>query len=123
MKGDKAFDSLLPEPEVVSSVDLFGVVPDAPRKPGRIMELAEARNRKLAARLFYYRHFFPLVKNEVVMKLMIQDFDLSPTRIKEVVDTLDVELGKLKAQRPDLEWFRERWPRMVWSETFPDFDK
>ena len=119
MKGDKLFNDIVP-----AAVDLFGEVdPVAPKKPGRNMELAIDRDRKIAARLYYYRSTFPLVKNDIIMKLMCQDFHLSPIRIKEVLDELDVELERLKHRKPPLKWFKERWPRMVWSTDFPQFDK
>ncbi len=118
MKADKIFDSLAPE-EVLG---LFGPEPKADRKPGRDPELTQRRNRKMAARLYYYRTFHPRVRNEFIMQLMMQDFDLSLVRIAEVVAELDAELQHLKSIKPDLSWFWKRWPRMLWSMDMPDAD-
>lgn len=118
MRGKKVFDSVAPP-----DTDLFGKALAAPEKPGRNAALAERRNMKMAARLYYYRRFHPLVKNEAIMQLMTQDFDLSAVRIAEVLVTLDVPLQQLKVAKPDLHWFWERWPRMVWSVDKLEFDK
>ena len=117
MIGKKLFDS------IQEDTDLFGVVPTAPKRPGRDVELSLARNLKMAARLYYYVTYFPKVKYEVIMELMVQDFSISSVRIKEVLEEMEVELAKLKKARPGLEWFREQWPRIVWSEELPEFDK
>lgn len=117
MKGQGIFE------KAGGNQDLFGEVPDAPKKPGRSQELAERRNKKMAARLYYYRNFHPLVKNEVIMRLMCEDFDLSAVRIAEVLAELNIELQRLKVAKPGLEWFWERWPRMLWSVNKLEFDK
>jgi len=103
--------------------DLFGTVPEPPKKPGRNQELADRRNKKMAARLYFYITFHPFVKYEVVMRLMMQDFDLSAVRIAEVLAELEVELQRLKVAKPGLDWFWKRWPRMLWSVDKLEFDK
>ncbi len=118
MKGDKVFDSLGEQP----GVDLFGQTPDAPKRPGRNPEFTERRNKKMAARLYYYRTFHPWMKNEIAMKLLMQDFDLSAVRIAEIVAELDAELQHLKSTKPGIEWFWKRWPRMLWSMDRPEMD-
>ena len=57
------------------------------------------------------------------MRLMCEDFDLSAVRIAEVLEELDVELQRLKVRKPALEWFWERWPRMLWTLGKIEFDK
>ena len=115
MKGQKIFQSV--------GSDLFGKVPERPKKPGRDQELFARRNKKMAARLYFYVTFYPMVKYEVIMRLMCEDFDLSAVRIAEVLEELDVELQRLKVRKPALEWFWERWPRMLWTLGKIEFDK
>ncbi|MDO5607627.1 MAG: hypothetical protein Q4G08_04130 [Capnocytophaga sp.] len=72
------------------------------------------RNEKLAARFYFYSDLMGL-RYEVCTKLLEQEFDVSETRIYELVNENSHQIARLKHQKTNTGELSKRYPFLNWS--------
>jgi hypothetical protein len=84
-----------------------------PEGRGRSEELIKARNELLLHRYYYYMAIHNKRYDWALQKLESELF-LSQRRIIDVMEQERALLLKLRADKPDIAYFRSKFPFMVW---------
>lgn len=113
MKNESLFKELGQE----GQKDLFGETLVAQEKrAGRNADMLEQRNKRLAARLYYYRRWHTMVIQEYVYRLLMLEFDLTLSTLSQLLPHLQDEMRRLKATKPELKELRSEYFWMVWTD-------
>jgi hypothetical protein len=103
MRGQKTFN------DIIRDSGLSGT-----GRKGRNNTLLSKRNECLAARYYYYGHF----KNkcyEDIMRLLMNEFFISPNTIVFLIQDQEEQLQTLKKKAPVLYFFQHNWPHLKWQ--------
>lgn len=91
-------------------------VPEVPTEQrGRSAELIEKRNDRMLHRYVFYVRKFPLHRLEAHAKQLSEEFDLSETRVSELILEHQGEAMRIRQDWPGEAALRKRWPWMVWQ--------
>lgn len=82
-------------------------------RKGRNIDRIKARNRRLAARLYFYEELCGL-RSEVFLPYLAEEFDLSPSRIEDLLPTAYRTAVALKRKGVSIAELRLYYPFMSW---------
>lgn len=83
---------------------------------GRSVQLHDARNEALVSRYYFYCKFFDNKLNyDWVINTVAKEFWLSPVTVPEIIDNSFETLATLKRSKPELKYFKEKYPHLVWD--------
>jgi hypothetical protein len=101
---------------VRSFKNLFGEqVTEEQKKKGRDAELVAQRDECLFHRYYYYAKLHR-VDFEPAMRILCEEFFLSTDTIPRIVNEYTVQLRQLMNGQPDLNYFRRKYPHLVWKQ-------
>lgn len=113
-KGNRIFKELTEAPPVVPT--LFGEDGLPVAKPnGRDKDLIAKRNRRLAARVYYYRIFYKDYSPEWIKARLVDEFELSEVTITELLFSIEVLIRKVFNARPSKRDLKKEWEWMDWK--------
>lgn len=102
MRGQRIFNELIKENG-----------PENNSRKGRSNALLHQRNECLMARYMYYGY----IRNkcyEDILRLLVDEFFLSPVTISVLIQDHTDQLQLLKQKAHSLYYFQNRWPHMKW---------
>ena len=102
MRGQKIFNA------IVKDGGLTNI-----RSKGRNNSLVTKRNECLLARYYYYGCDKNMVYEEIV-RLLVNEFFLSPSTISFIIQAHTDKLIALKQKHRPLSFFQSRWPHLKW---------
>jgi hypothetical protein len=85
-------------------------------KKGRSKQLNSKRNECLIDRYFFYGRFSGL-RYELILATLSVEFFLSDVTIPKIVDENLDKLIQLKQAKPDRQYFKTKWPHLVWPDS------
>lgn len=91
------------------------------RSIGRSKELVAKRNECLVERFYYYGKFFttessqPLYNYSAILEMLQSEFFINAAwTIPEIINEHYELLMKLKREQPTRDYFKTKWPHLVW---------
>jgi ferric iron reductase protein FhuF len=84
------------------------------KQKGRSKQLHNKRNECLVDRYYYYGKLEERQRLKILESLSSQFF-ISIVTIPELIDENYEYLVKLKKMQPNKEYFKKKWPHLVWS--------
>lgn len=88
--------------------------PSEKQRKGRSELHNSRRNDCLIDRYFFYGRFSGL-RYELILEMLSHEFFLSAVTIPKVVDENLDKLIQLKKEKPDVSFFQNKWPHLVWQ--------
>jgi hypothetical protein len=85
------------------------------KKKGRDQELLDLRDEFMYHRYYYYQAFRGMKFMEAVVAALKEDVFLSEETIPRVIDKYTVEIRRLINAKPEIGYFRKKWPNFDWS--------
>jgi hypothetical protein len=102
MRGRKLFNTIIKDTGITGCT-----------RKGRNNTLVVKRNECLAARYYYYGHFKNLGYEET-LRLLVNEFFISPSTISFIIQDNSDELQALKQKCPPLYYLQNHWPHLKW---------
>lgn len=81
---------------------------------GRSEILNSKRNECLLDRYFFYGKYSGL-RYELILEMLSAEFFLSKVTIPKIVDENLDKLIELKKEKPEKNFFQNKWPHLVWQ--------
>ena len=76
----------------------------------------ESRNRKLAARYYYYARLHGIAYEVIVQERLPEELDLAPRTIVDLLMSLTDEIAFFKKNEYSIADLRKEYPYFVWKE-------
>jgi hypothetical protein len=95
--------------------DVFVSVPELTvSRPGRNEDLINKRDECLVDRYYYYGKF-SLKRYDAILQDLQDEFFIEEFTIQKRINQNFDQLAELKAKKPQRDYFKKKWPHLVWA--------